>query len=519
MTSTTRRTARVGLAALVALGTVVLTTIPTHGVEPGTTGSPADAAADWLARELQAKDGMLTISFGGPAEFADQGLTIDAVLALLAAGHGDDPAVDVALGALAADLTDYLTGFETPSDRAANATAKTLLLEEVSGADVSDGMDLDADLRGLMATDGEDLGRFLDTDSLDFGQFANGIGQALGILALDRTGGGVPADAVDYLLGQQCPDGSFRLYQFGYVLSFDPFETVETHTCEDASEGDPDATAFALQALLAVPSSPAVDTAVADAIDHLLGLQQPSGGFFGTGAVNTNTTGLVAAALRSAGEEEAADSGAAFIAALQSNACAEFGALAYDQSAFDAGIVADRGQWTRATAQGALGLGLPGYGGIGTVAPVSAGLDAITCPSQPVAPSVTASVGSILPGGTLTIHGTGFTPGEIVDATLHSTPIALGSFTADADGEVDGPVTIPADVEPGEHTIVLAGRTSGVEASVPIEVIGEDADPAQELPATGTATSGLTGAGAALVAVGVALVLVGRPRRAAGQVV
>ena len=47
--------------------------------------------------------------------------------------RGDDPAVDLALDALAANLTDYITGFETPADRAANAVAKTLLLEEVSG--------------------------------------------------------------------------------------------------------------------------------------------------------------------------------------------------------------------------------------------------------------------------------------------------------------------------------------------------------------------------------------------------
>ena len=67
-------------------------------------------------------------------------------------------------------------------------------------------------------------------------------------------------------------------------------------------------------------------------------------------------------------------------------ACDDFGAVAYDQSAFDAGIAADRGQWTRASAQGALGLGLPAYGGIGTVAPVDAGLDDVSCPATPVEP-------------------------------------------------------------------------------------------------------------------------------------
>ena len=298
MTPTHRRPALLGAAIAAALA-VLLAATPVRAVEPGTTATPAEAAADWLATELEAKDGLLTISFGGPDEFADQGLTIDAVLALLAAGAGDDPAVDLALDALTANLTDYITGFETPADRAANAVAKTLLLEEISGADVSAGIDLDADLRGLMETDGADLGRFTDTDSLGFGQFANGIGQALAILALDRTAGGAPSEAVDYLLDQQCSDGSFRLYQFGYVLEFGPPPvTVTTHSCEDPAEGDADATAFALQALLAVPSSTAVSDAVSGAVAFLLDQQQGSGGFFGTGAVNSNTTGLAAAALR-----------------------------------------------------------------------------------------------------------------------------------------------------------------------------------------------------------------------------
>ena len=214
------------------------------------------------------------------------------------------------------------------------------------------------------------------------------------MLALDRTGGGVPADAVDFLLDQQCSDGSFRLYQFGYMLSFDPFETVDTHTCDDPAEGDADATAFALQALLVVPSSPAVDrgdrrrgrlparpaAAVRWLLRHRRGEQQH------------HRPGRRRAA-RAAGEAEAADAGAAFLAGLQSDACAELGAIAYDQTAFDAGIDADRGQWTRATAQGVLGLGLPAYGGIGTVAPVDAGLDAVSCPAAPAAAERSTRIG------------------------------------------------------------------------------------------------------------------------------
>ena len=510
MTTTYRRSAQLGLAVVAVLA-MLLVAAPARAAEPGTSGTPAEVAADWLATELEAKGGMLTVSFGGPEEFPDQGLTIDAILALVAAGAGGDPAVDVANAALAANLTDYVTGFDAPDGRAANAIAKTLLLEEISGTDVSSAYDLEAALRSLMETGGDpDPGRFSDISS--FGSnFANGIGQALAILALDRTGGGVPTAAVDYLLDQQCSDGSFRLYQFGYVLSFGPPPvTVETHSCEDPAEGDADATAFALQALLVAPSSSAVTEALGGAADFLLDQQETSGGFFGTGAVNSNTTGLAAAALRAAGETAAADAGAAFLAGLQSDECAELGAIAYNQATFEAGIDADRGQWTRASAQGALGLGLPAYGGIGTVAPVDAGLDDVTCPAvpaPPVVPSVHASVGSVVAGGSVTLTAVGFLPGETVDVTLHSAPISLGSAKADAEGGLVTTVTIPADVEPGVHSIELVGETSGVEVAVEVEVLPAEGAAAGGLPATGSASGELTVAAALLIALGAALVV------------
>lgn len=498
-------------AALAAVALLGLTTpAAADPAAPGTTLPPAEAAARWLASELDAKDGMLTVSFGGPDEYADQGLTIDAVLAVVAAGRGDDPAVAVATDALADQLVPYVTGFSTEAaDRAANAVAKTLLLEAVTGTDVSPGYDLEADLRGLMEPDGDDAGRFSDTDLLGYGNYANGIGQALAVLALDRTAGGAPAAAVDYLLDQQCSDGSFRLYHFGYVLSFDPYETVDSHTCTDPAEGDPDATAFALQALLEVGATSEVNAAVEAAADHLLDQQQPSGGFLGTGAVNSNTTGLAAAALRAAGETAAADAGAAFLATLQDATCAELGALAYDQAGFAAGIAADRSQWTRATAQGALGLGLPSYGGIGVVAPAPAGLAPIACPSPPTSPTISTSAPSVVAGGQVTITATGFAPGETVDATLYSMPRPLGAFTADGDGGVVAEVTVPADLEPGLHRIELVGRTSGVRVSVPIEVTAPEEGPAS-LPRTGRHSGALAQGGLGLLALGGALIAGGR---------
>ena len=388
------------LAALLTVTTLVgaigLGAAPAGAAEPV---PPAAAALDWLAGELAANDGMLTVTFGTDV-YPDPGLTIDAILAELAGGRADDPAVVTAVAAVDTATFDYVNQLSAfPLDRAANATAKALLLQEILGADLGDSVDLETDLRALMANTGDEIGRFNDTDLQGYGNYSNGLGQALALLALDRTTGGAPADAVSFLLDQQCSDGSFRLYYFGYVTSFDPFETVGDLTCADPAEGDVDTTALALEALLAVSASPAATAAAEDATDFLLGAQEASGGFSGTGAINANTTGLAAQALRAAGQTSDADAAAAFLAGLQMLACADFGALAYDAATFGSGVEADRAQWIRATAQGVLGLGLPSYGTIGSVAPVPAGLDPVACPVAvtPTVVTVAAPPGTTLP--------------------------------------------------------------------------------------------------------------------------
>ncbi len=514
MLTTPRPVARRALAGLAGSVLAVATlgasplTPAAAAAEPGVPVAPADAALEWLGGEIVANDGLLTITFGEDT-FPDPGLTLDAVLALAAGGHATSPGVDSAAAALPGQMPDYITGFAGGTARAAGATAKTLLTELVLGRDLSPTFELEADLRSLLTAEGTNAGRFQDREG--FGDFSNGLGQALAVLALDRTSEGVPAPAIDFLLAQQCDNGAFLLYY-----------AEAGGSCTDASGSDPDATAFALMALAAVPSTEAVATAIDDAVAYLLGQQDASGGFLGTGAVNANTTGVAAAALRAVGQAGPADAGAGFLATLLlTDSCADLGALAYDPASFAGGLT-DRSQWVRATAQGALGLGLPAYGGIGIDAPVPAGLAAVACPEapgpvdppvDPAAPSVTLGSTTVTAGGTISGSASGFEPGEDVVGTLFSTPRTLGTVVADATGRVDFSFVVPADVEPGVHRLELAGQRSGRTVSIEVEVLGVTVP--GTLPATGAGSGELVVAAMALLVAGAALRRGGQRRAAA----
>ena len=89
---------------------------------------------------------------------------------------------------------------------------KAMLAAILQGGDPNDfgGVDLEALSRAAIQPSGLFEGRFSDVST--FGDFSNGFGQALNILALSHTAGGVPANAADFLHAQQCPGGGFRLY-------------------------------------------------------------------------------------------------------------------------------------------------------------------------------------------------------------------------------------------------------------------------------------------------------------------
>lgn len=75
---------------------------------------------------------------------------------------------------------------------------------------------------------------------------------------------------------------------------------------------------------------------------------------------------------------------------------------------------------------------------------------------EPQVSSPTAS-----PGDQVDVTATGLKPGETVQLRLHSDPVLLTSDQADGDGNLHTTVTLPKDVEPGDHHIEVLGETSG----------------------------------------------------------
>lgn len=290
----------------------------------------AAAAATWVSTQLVDGD-HLVVSFGG-TDYPDQGLTADAVLAFAASGTNAGPAAKAWGWLSTPDNVAAYTG-DGKAEAYAGATAKLALTAEVRHVDPTavGGRDLVAQLRGLLAPGG----RF--TDRSQYGDFSNSFGQSYALLALARTDKGAPGAAVSFLAGTRCADG-------GYPASFG------AATCTS----DPDATALAVQALLATGRTHAAATGARWLAAH----QGADGGFAAAGGPeNANTTGLAAQALSAAGRGGAAGRARDWLRTVQvtcAGPVAQRGAIAYDATGFDAGTA------TRATVQGVLGFaGVP----------------------------------------------------------------------------------------------------------------------------------------------------------------
>lgn len=139
------------------------------------------------------------------------------------------------------------------------------------------------------------------------------------------------------------------------------------------------------------------------------------------------------------------------------------------------------------------------------VAPASLGRSAVAVEEWA---TVVADFSDLTVGDDVPVTLTGVDPGTEVTATLFSDPIDLGTYTANSSGEVNFVLSIPTDLEPGTHTLLLEAGTLGfVPISITLEIAGDGA-----LAFTGVEVTGLIAAGLGLIALG-AVVMVLRARR------
>jgi hypothetical protein len=191
--------------------------------------------------------------------------------------------------------------------------------------------------------------------------------QSLAIVGLVASGHTPDANAVSWLLGQQCSDGAFTAYRAN------PAATACTAATEDEN-----ATAAAIQALTALGKP--TDTAVA-ALKHF---QLADGGFydntaFGPAASDANSTGLALSALAAAGVNPGSvvsttgKTGTDYLRTLQIACSATSGGGAYD---FQGEATLHANDY--ATVQGLLGV-------LGKSLPLAASVSTGGAPACPVA--------------------------------------------------------------------------------------------------------------------------------------
>jgi LPXTG-motif cell wall-anchored protein len=134
--------------------------------------------------------------------------------------------------------------------------------------------------------------------------------------------------------------------------------------------------------------------------------------------------------------------------------------------------------------------------------------------------AVTVDDATLRRGEEFTITATGFAPGALVTATFFSTPVVIGTSTADASGAVIITASVPEDAAFGSHTILVSGEDADgglLELTATVEVVGAagaGVGAGVDLPRTGTTTLPLTGVAAVLLSVGGAFFLTARRSRA-----
>lgn len=286
--------ARLLAAAAVVPVTVFASAAPAEA-QDAPFAQPAQAAASWLVEQSD-----------GTSWNQDVSTSLDAVIALEAAGVGGDQ-VQATLEWL--NSNEILTPYVLPV--ADGATEPTL---NAGGA---------GKVMFAVATAGGDATNFGEirlADEVTASQAANGTygdgtapSTAWAVLGLSRTDTPAGAEAAAGLAAVQCPDGGFN------------FMDVDGG---DDCVSDADTTGLVVSALVTLGDAGAEP--LASAVAWLEGVQSESGGVTNGFSDNANSTAMAAQAFLAAGSTAAAERAVAFLLALQFDCAAEQpGAIMY----------------------------------------------------------------------------------------------------------------------------------------------------------------------------------------------
>ena len=124
------------------------------------------------------------------------------------------------------------------------------------------------------------------------------------------------------------------------------------------------------------------------------------------------------------------------------------------------------------------------------------------------------STSSAVPGGTVSVAGTGFSKNCGVTIKLDTT--AIGHTSTNGNGSFSGKVTIPTSATPGNHNLTANDDCSAFVLGEHFTVLPAAATTSNGsgLPHTGLVLWPMLGGGVALVAFGSGLIVAGRRRRA-----
>jgi hypothetical protein len=287
------------LASIVAGPAMAASATSSPSVTPTTTfpqTSSARSGAQWLASQLTEAGYVPSSTTPGQADLSG---TANTVLALAAAGV-DPTGAYAALGYLESNLGSYVTdaGADGPGQLA-------LLILDAHALGVSPyafgGTDLVSRLVATEQTSGPDAGLFgTETQAADYA--AGGYQQGLALAALAAAGvtsGSQVVSAVDWLVGQQCPDGGWT--------SPDLANNACSGTPATFAGPDTNSTALAVEGLAAQGDlTPAVSTS---ALAFFTSGQDADAGWSyypntvaTPGVTDPNSTGLVIQALVALGD-------------------------------------------------------------------------------------------------------------------------------------------------------------------------------------------------------------------------